>query len=61
MMRGATGDVASPSALGQKQTCAAHKSMSALAPKADIATTFEELCAYCPKDRLLAVWRPESY
>ena len=28
------------SALGQKQTCAAHKPMSALPPKADIASYF---------------------
>jgi hypothetical protein len=49
------------SALGHKRTFAVQNAMSALAPKADIATIFEELCAYCPKDRLLAVWPPESY
>jgi hypothetical protein len=65
------------SALGQKRTFAVQYVTSALHPKADmcsalanvrfvpiadIATAiFEESCAYYPKDRLLAVWRPEFY
>jgi hypothetical protein len=36
------------SALGQKQTCAAHKVMSALTPKADMCGALADVC-FVPK------------